>query len=125
MMAPALAARPLAAAARRSQQSQHQQRRRLPRRARHARVVPSAALDADVLTAAVSAGGAVLDFALGGVGPAWGAAEGSSPFGLSTETLSYGLAALVSLGVPLAFASARQNRCALPPTRRRSNYRSG
>ena len=76
------------------------------------RVSPAAALD--MMSAAVSAGGAALDLALGGVGPAWGAEGAGAPaFGLPTETLSYGLAALVSLGAPLAFASARQNRRAL------------
>lgn len=112
-MAPALAARPLAAPAGRIRRFQSGKASRRAR-ARARRISPAAVLDSDLMSAAVSAGGAALDFALGGVGQAWGAEAGAPAFGLPTETLSYGLAALVSLGAPLAFASARQNRHAAP-----------
>jgi hypothetical protein len=103
-MAPALAARPLAAPAGHSRRFQSGNAPRRCARARRVRIAPAAALD--LMSAAVSAGGM-------GVGQAWGAEAGAGvpAFGLPTETLSYGLAALVSLGAPLAFASARQNRC--------------
>ena len=106
----ALAVRPLPSAAR-------SRPLRKTASARHSRAMPTApaaALGADVLSAAVSVGGSLLDVVLGG-GPAWGAevSASASPFGLSTETLSFFLAASVSLGFPLAVAVTRQSRCAL------------
>ena len=113
----ALAVRPLPTAARGRILRRAPSARR--GRAGRARVAPAAALGADMLDAAVSVGGSVLDVALGGVLPAWGAeAEAAAaPFGLSTETLSFLLAASGSLGFPLAFAATRQSRCALSAPR--------
>jgi hypothetical protein len=87
------------------------------------RRVTAAALDAasfaSVADGAAAVAAAALDVLLGGV-PAASAAEAgeaaaSTPFGLSTDTLSLLATAAVATGVPLAFGAARDATCVRLP----------